>query len=585
LNLGRAAEIGLGASVIGILLMEGWRIWQLQATRALPLEQTRVRNLLGLMALPILVSGIEAIGRIPTNPLEPNLDLLLRAVKVQGVLPPVGAVLSSATVYVLAHAVERQRMLDMDELLLDLSRVMARIGTVGAAAATLGAVTLIQLGSQLPGHSSFQALLAASLGLLAIDPVREHAVARMLELLDSRGQRLREGLQRIEGALARVISMEGLGEELLGKLIRTGRVSAAALYLIDSDRGAYQKMVDRGRTGAEPLSSVPVQPLTGALVRYGAFVRTELLRDAARLPAKKEEILGVVRVMEGMAADAVIPLRSGETVLGWLTLSDGDGGGFSEEELHRIRAVTDRAAVILENLHDFERIKEVHRLAALGTMAAGLAHEIRNPLAGIKGAAQYLQAEARPEDREMIQIIVDEVDRLNTVVTQFLDYARPLSLVIEPVRIDTLLAQISSLFRAQGTQGIRWVEDLSPELLQIHADAPRLKQVLLNLCQNALQAMKSGGSLTVRTRPGFLRNASGTPALELSVEDTGCGIESQDFDKLFVPFYTTRTDGTGLGLPICQRIIQSHGGEIEVHSTPGKGTTFLIRLPAVYSAG
>jgi signal transduction histidine kinase len=303
--------------------------------------------------------------------------------------------------------------------------------------------------------------------------------------------------------------------------------------------------------------------------------------EIQRNAQKAEELSGLLRAMDGMNADAVLPLRADKTILGWLVLTDGDGGGFTEEEIARLASLTSRATMIVENLHDFERLKEMHRLAGLGTMAAGLAHEIRNPLAGIKGAAQYLQAEEGPPDREMVQVIVDEVDRLNTVVTQFLDYARPLQLSLEVTRLEGLIAQVASLFRAQGLSEVKWVEELMPEMPGVPVDAPRIKQVLLNLCQNAVQAMKGGGNLILRTRLGRLRDpqARGAPCLEMTVEDTGCGIAREDLDQIFVPFFTTRPDGTGLGLPICQRIIQAHHGELDVVSTVGKGTVFTIRLP------
>ena len=138
------------------------------------------------------------------------------------------------------------------------------------------------------------------------------------------------------------------------------------------------------------------------------------------------------------------------------------------------------------------------------------------------------------------------------------------------------------LIEAQGLPPkVRLVEEHPVVRPPLHVDSAKIKQVLLNLCQNGLQAMREGGTLTLTTRVGRLRDpkARGAPAMEIEVRDTGVGVSAEDLDKLFVPFFTTRHDGTGLGLPISRRIVQAHGGELDVASTPGKGSAFTVRLP------
>jgi signal transduction histidine kinase len=240
-------------------------------------------------------------------------------------------------------------------------------------------------------------------------------------------------------------------------------------------------------------------------------------------------------------------------------------------------------SVIVENIIGFERLKEQHRLAAIGEMSAGLAHEIRNPLAGIKGAAQYLQGESvTGEMGELVGVIVSEVDRLNTVVTQFLEYARPYDIRREPTDVQALLRQVVELVKAQGVPpGVTIALEVEVGLNEIQIDRDKVKQVLLNLVQNAVQAVGAEGTVEVRAREGFLRNPGhrGESALVLSVADTGPGIAPETIDKLFVPFFTTKHDGTGLGLAISQRLVEAHGGEVGVRSRVGSGTTFSVRLP------
>ena len=288
--------------------------------------------------------------------------------------------------------------------------------------------------------------------------------------------------------------------------------------------------------------------------------------------------------MAAMQADIVLPMMSGEIVLGWLSARESEHAeGFTKDEIQRICRTMGRAAVVLENLKGFETLKEQTRLAALGTMAAGLAHEIRNPLAGIKGAAQYLQDVDDPEtSEEFLQVITTEVDRLNDVVKSFLDYARPFDLQRKATDINRIVSHVLALVRAEGIpENIDVQEALVSELPLCEMDADKISQVVLNLVHNALQAISDGGTIHIRTARSTLRgqNARGASAVEIAVIDNGPGIPREDREKLFIPFFTTKPRGTGLGLAICQRIVRAHAGELEVRSAPAKGSRFTVRLP------
>jgi len=289
----------------------------------------------------------------------------------------------------------------------------------------------------------------------------------------------------------------------------------------------------------------------------------------------------VYALMGAMNADLTIPFISeSRIVLGWLHLRDEEwSDGFSADEILQLRQVAHLVSVALSNIEEFKALEEAHRLAALGAMSAGLAHEIRNPLAGIKGAAQYLQDEQLPDDaQEMLSIVIDEADRLNLVVSQFLDYARPFELHVGSEHVNALVSHNLTLLRAQGLpQNIELIEDLAGDLPNVSLDGNRISQVLLNLLQNALQAMPAGGRLTVTTRRRT--NRARVPVIEVTVADTGEGIAPDVMEKLFIPFFTTKERGTGLGLPICQRILQEHGGEIDVHNNASAGATFVLRFP------
>jgi two-component system, NtrC family, sensor histidine kinase HydH len=264
---------------------------------------------------------------------------------------------------------------------------------------------------------------------------------------------------------------------------------------------------------------------------------------------------------------------------------------FDADDVDVFRQVAIGAARVIESSQAYERVKERDRLAALGEMAAGLAHEIRNPLGAIKGAAQLLitadtaksQAPAATEQAELLEIIVEEANRLNNVVTRFLDYARaerPGREGAGKVDLNAILRKTEQLLRAELPRTIELRMRLDDLLPQVAGDPESLLQVFLNLGQNAVQAMPDGGTLEIlttrrrRSRLGYGQFA------EVRFRDTGIGIPRDKLKKLFIPFYTTKQRGTGLGLAISHRIINQHGGTIEVRSTHGQGSTFSVFLPA-----
>ncbi|MBA4423239.1 MAG: hypothetical protein C0390_09100 [Syntrophus sp. (in: bacteria)] len=229
---------------------------------------------------------------------------------------------------------------------------------------------------------------------------------------------------------------------------------------------------------------------------------------------------------------------------------------------------------------DLDEKLEREKALLLEKMAPVLAHEIRNPLGSIKGAAQVLRSEAESaEQRNLLDVITEEVDRLNRVVTQFLDYARPYLPNLQPKSINAVIEKALTVVEANSISGridIQW--ELHPHLPPVPMDQEQIHQVILNIVINAIEAMPDGGTLTVRT---FRIDSDTGDAVGISIRDTGQGIRRETLKQIFTPFFTTKERGVGLGLAVCQRIIRNHGGRIRVKSIPGKGTIFYIRLETV----
>lgn len=220
------------------------------------------------------------------------------------------------------------------------------------------------------------------------------------------------------------------------------------------------------------------------------------------------------------------------------------------------------------------QINRMERLAAVGELAAGLAHEIRNPLTGISGFAQCLERELPPggELHQQARIINREVLRIEGIIQELLDFARPQDSFTMPTDVNMLVREAASLISSRARQSGVGIElRLSGDIPDIPADSQQLKQVFLNLGLNAVQAMGEGGKLTVST---FRHGGQ----VKISFADQGEGIEPERQKRMFDPFYTTRARGTGLGLAISQRIVDMHGGSISVSSRPGEGTTVVVSL-------
>jgi signal transduction histidine kinase len=233
------------------------------------------------------------------------------------------------------------------------------------------------------------------------------------------------------------------------------------------------------------------------------------------------------------------------------------------------------AALNRELQDSFEQIKRADRLSAIGQLSASLAHEIRNPLASIDGATNLIEAEQTP--REMRQaslaIIRKEVQRLNRLLTNLLDFARPRKPEFQSVRADRLLDGIIALAGPSAQQkGIALHKDIAAGVPAFECDPEQIKQVVLNLVINAVQAMTGAGAVTLGAR--HLDSS-----VVISVRDQGPGIDGEDLEKIFNPFYTTKEAGTGLGLSVVYQIVNQHGGVVTAVRNPEGGMTFSLTIP------
>ena len=241
------------------------------------------------------------------------------------------------------------------------------------------------------------------------------------------------------------------------------------------------------------------------------------------------------------------------------------------------------AVIVLRDLSEIkqleEKVRRSEKLAAIGELASGVAHEIRNPLSSIRGFAQFLKhaLKDKPRDQQYAETMVTEVDRINNVVTDLLTFARPMEADLKPTDIAELVEHAVRLVEADAKSHIVDIHINIAELLEFKLDANQMTQALLNLLLNSLQAVKQRGYIEIGAEPNS-RNSG----IRIWIEDDGPGITKDQIEKIFEPFFTTRETGTGLGLSIVHKIVENHNGEIRVESPPdGKrhGSRFTIILP------
>jgi two-component system sensor histidine kinase HydH len=572
--------LALGGYVLGGLYASMFVLYRKYRRTLARVEKTRIKFL--------LVGGIAAITLAA-------IDFLPKF----GVpVPAFGNVLTIIYLYFISQTLFRYRLLDLTELL----GRMVVIATFVLILAAIYGLLVAWIPADQSGVFFFNTLVASFVILILFDPLRTAVEGQVQKWMFREKYELKARIDALRLVLTNVIDLKEAVRITISSLEESRRVTHAALYLVDADGGGYELHGHLGPRPVERIDAAARRPFFERInaTRAAAVSMEQLEREhAARAVgpgAETETIDAIARTLDEMNAALCIPIVAAEEqVIGLLCLKDERvREAYATDEIDLFRGVAAQMAITMQNSKLYERMKERDRLAALGEMAAGLAHEIRNPLGAIKGAAQLLTPPAGDggvpaEAREFLGIIVEEANRLNRVVSQFLDYARPYRGEPQPLDVNEVVRKSAQLMtppplpldgNGEAHPPVEVHLQLGDELPRARADAEQLRQVFLNLAINGVQAMPAGGKLTISTalRKGGRR---GAPAqfLEVRFRDTGVGIPPAELKNLFIPFYTTKEKGTGLGLPISQRIIENHGGTIEVRSRVGVGSTFTVVLP------
>jgi two-component system sensor histidine kinase HydH len=369
-----------------------------------------------------------------------------------------------------------------------------------------------------------------------------------------------------------------------GVLAVLGIAGFISMFWMQSYRSAKRSLQDTSAIAEQVMTSLPVGLIAldknGKIAFYNSSVEriTGLNLDQAR----------------GKEPDSILPshfcglkesLDRGETIFEKEMECKFSDGEFIPVSISASKIVNEEGkyvgqVLIIRDLGEVRRlqdeIRRTEKLVAIGGLAAGVAHEIRNPLSSIKGIASYYENkfEDDSEDREMAGVMIEEVDRMGRVISELLDFARPPKLNLKSSNVNDLLMHSARLVQQEAAaKNVQLQLDLSSSSIEADVDPDQLTQCFLNLYLNALQAMGNGGHLTITST---IKNRD---IVAIDIEDNGPGISTDDLNKIFDPYYTTKATGTGLGLAIVHKIIEAHRGLIKVHSDTGQGTVFSITIP------
>lgn len=405
----------------------------------------------------------------------------------------------------------------------------------------------------------------------------------------------KQALTEFSRSLTLIVDLEQLKDNISSKIREIIKVDNIFIYLINPDLNRFQLAKARGFEIKEndQFYFLPDEPM----IRWFATNETYLIISEntqifSFFSEREQELLKTTSV------DFIFPLIAMNRVTGLVCLgSKASGAKFIREEIELLTTLLGQASLAFENAYLYQqqksRLRKMYRadrLATLGQLAAGAAHEIRNPLTSIRSTIQYLQKTITDKTKkELVVGLIQEVDRINEIIEGLLSFSKPSKPETELINLNFLLEQ--SLNLVATTAKKRKIEidyQFNAIEKQLEADPSQLKQVFLNIMMNALQAMDDGGNLQILVessrKDGQLSSESQTKFL-ITFKDSGEGIPKESLEHVFDPFFTTKKDGTGLGLSISYGIIQQHGGEIEIESITKKenpkdhGTKVTITMP------
>jgi signal transduction histidine kinase len=504
-------------------------------------------------------------------------------------IPPIAAPLSYFYILPITYAIARYRLMDID-VVIKKSVTYA----VLLVALLIPCFLIVILGQSLAfGSVNYNFSLVALLLFIVVGflfPKFRFKTEDALEkVLFQKRADYRETLLRSSREMVSIIDLENLSNSLVKTVSRALGTETASFYLLDETKGVYNLKANIGQERNGYLQALLSK--TDPLIQRLTGSQEGVVKEELEMAQDKVSGLEVAEKMGELGAEISVPIISKEKLIGILNLGHKrEKEIYSSEDLELLSTLANQAAIALENARLYENLKQsqdtlrrADRLSSLGLLTAGLAHEIRNPLVAIRTFTQLLPERYNDaEFREGFQgLALKEVDRICGLINDLLSFARPSRPNVAEENMNDVVDGIARILETEAKEkGVEITRDFGLNLPRVWIDREQMKQVFMNLILNAIQAMRGGGSIFISTRLVSREEAGHSGQfVQVEVRDTGVGIPAENLDHIFDPFFTSKDEGSGLGLSISHQIVQEHGGYVTVESKVGVGTTFFINLP------
>ena len=499
---------------------------------------------------------------------------------------PFGTLFVSLNALIISYSIVKHRLMDIEFVI--------RKGVIYAYASLLLLIPifLLTVGAQLYTFQQMNFAFSCFVFLCMIiaaylfPKVRLQAETNVEQYLFKDKYDYKKTISDLSKAMVSILDINELCRKIISTTTEALKVEKASVFIFNEEKDAFLLCDARGLEGYTIANSYRKDDQFFKLLerRREITIREELERYQ-----HNPDMQNIYQMMTRLGAETCIPLIAKQRLIGIINLGmKGNKKMYTHEDLELLTTLANSATIGIENAQLYENMKNTKkimlradRLASLGTLAAGLAHEIRNPLVAIKTFTQLLPE--RFDDEEFRNyfstVAAGEIDRISTLVTELLEFSRPSGPFFQQENLNDILDKMITLIKTEAKQKELTIEaTLADDLPTVTVDKEQMKQVFINILLNAIQATPEKGTILVATRK-IVKSNGGPGFVQVEISDTGIGIPEEELDKIFTPFFTTRAKGSGLGLAISHQIIQEHEGTIDVKSVDKKGTTFIINLP------
>jgi len=426
---------------------------------------------------------------------------------------------------------------------------------------------------------AFCTLLLASLVFLKVTPLIEEYIEK--KLFKSKFE-YKKALRDLSEIIVSFLDEKELFKKAGDILVKDLGADKVSFFLLDREKRAYTLRASQNLQ----RSKVKELPCDDSFLQWVQDTGKAVVQEETGKIVNDPQIKSVVKRMESMESEVCIPLMSRDQLIGIINLGHKRSGDmYSHEDLDLLTHFATQASVALENARLYQEMQRTQqlmrrtdRLSALGSLTAGLAHEIRNPLVTVKTFLDLVPQ--RYKDKEFrgnfLKLTTSELSRITKLVSDLLDFAKPKKPAFRRVDINQVIEEIIPLIQVEARKRDIALETHLQETPRARLDADQMKQVFLNILLNAFDAIKAHGKISITSRD--IRK-NGSEFVQVEITDTGKGIPKKLVEQIFDPFFTTKDKGAGLGLAITHQIVEDHHGFIEVESMPKKGTTFFVNIP------